>query len=40
VPDLLVEVIGPARAADVGDEAIAALGGPSPDVRNAMARVL
>ncbi len=39
VPDLLVEVIGPARAADVGDEAIAALGGPSPDVRNAMARV-
>ena len=39
VPDLLVEVIGPARAAGVGDEAIAALGGPSLDVRDAMARV-
>ena len=37
VPDLLADVIGPARTAGAEDGAIAALGGPSPDVRDAIA---
>ena len=36
VPDLIVDVIGPARAAGVGDAAIAALGGASADLREAL----
>ena len=37
VPDLAAEVVAPARAAGHGDEAIARLAGPLPDVRRAMA---
>lgn len=37
VPDLGADVIAPARAAGAEDGAIAALGGPSPDVRDAIA---